>query len=161
MSGPATHPLAAIAKLLMITERRVQQLSLEGVIPRAERGRYELVPAVQGYIRYLRERTVGADAADAEGETHKSRLLRAQADKAEIETAALRGALVPGSEIARADERAMTALRDRLLAIPNACADRAVEAAGRGGAKSVAGVVRAEIVAAMADLSTAEAAGEA
>ena len=37
----ATQPIAVIAKLLDLTERRVQQLSREGVIPKAERGRYE------------------------------------------------------------------------------------------------------------------------
>lgn len=47
MSSPS-QPLAVIAKLLDLTERRVQQLSREGVIPKAERGRYDLVGAVKG-----------------------------------------------------------------------------------------------------------------
>ena len=44
-----------LAKLLDISERRVRQLSAEGIIPKGARGRYEMVGAVRGYIRYLRE----------------------------------------------------------------------------------------------------------
>lgn len=62
MSATPTYPVATIADLLMVSERRVQQLAKEGVIPKAERGRYELVPTVQGYIRYLQERSVHSDA---------------------------------------------------------------------------------------------------
>jgi hypothetical protein len=36
--GAATHPVATIAKLLLLTERRMQQLTREGVLPRADRG---------------------------------------------------------------------------------------------------------------------------
>ena len=65
-----TYPIATIAMLLMCTPRWVQHLSREGVIPKAERGHYELVPAVQGYIKYLRDRTIGADLPDGGGD-HK------------------------------------------------------------------------------------------
>ncbi len=44
-----THPVETIAKLLILTERRVQQLAREGILPKAEHGRYELVPVVQAY----------------------------------------------------------------------------------------------------------------
>ena len=62
-SGNPTYPVSVIAKLLKLTERRVQQLSKEGVIPKAEHGRYELAAAVQGYVGYLQERIAprGAD----------------------------------------------------------------------------------------------------
>jgi len=39
----ATQPIGVIAKLLDLSERRVQQLSREGVIPKAERGQYDLI----------------------------------------------------------------------------------------------------------------------
>ena len=57
-----TYPVNVISKLLDLTPQRVGQLVSAGVIPKAERGRYELVPCVRGYIRYLRDRAVGADA---------------------------------------------------------------------------------------------------
>ena len=63
MTAKATYPVNVIAKLLDLTPRRVQHLANEGVIPRAEKGRYELVSAVRGYIRYLRDRAMGKDGA--------------------------------------------------------------------------------------------------
>lgn len=94
MPSDATHSVATIASLLMLSERRVQQLTREGVIPRAERGRYELVPAVQGYVRYLQER--GGSSSDSPIDYHeqKARLTKAQADMAEIELARARGDVV-------------------------------------------------------------------
>ena len=58
-----TFPLDTISKLLDLTPQRVTQLVNEGVIPRKERGRYELVPVVRGYIKYLRERGLRADVS--------------------------------------------------------------------------------------------------
>ena len=48
-----TQPISVISSLLDISERRVQQLSKAGVIPKAARGRYELIGSVRGYIRHL------------------------------------------------------------------------------------------------------------
>ena len=84
MAAAPTYPVATIAKLLMISERRVQQLAQEGAIPKAERGRYELAPTVQGYIRYLQERSVHSDASTIDYAVEKARLTKAQADLAEL-----------------------------------------------------------------------------
>lgn len=89
-----TYPVATIASLLMVSERRVQQLVKEGVIPKAERGRYELAPVVQGYIRYLQERSVHSDATTIDYAVEKARLTKAQADLAEIEVAKARDEVV-------------------------------------------------------------------
>lgn len=114
----ATYPVSVIAKLLLLTDRRVTQLVQEGVIPRAERGRYELAPAVQGYIKYLKERAIGADLpGDAAGE-HKVRLLKARADIAEMEAERLAGDLAPADDVERAWAAAVGRFRQRSLAIP-------------------------------------------
>lgn len=82
MAAPApTYPVATIAKLLLLTERRVQQLTEQNIIPKAERGRYELAPAVQGYVKFLRDRALGGDAGD-DGEGVK--LKRAKRRAAEV-----------------------------------------------------------------------------
>lgn len=47
--------LQQVARLLTITDRRVQQLAKDGYIPKPSRGLYSLVGAVQGYIRFLRD----------------------------------------------------------------------------------------------------------
>lgn len=62
MAEPQTLPAATIAKLLNVPEARLEQLVRSGAIPKAERGRYQLLGSVQGYIRHLQSR-VGADGA--------------------------------------------------------------------------------------------------
>src|SRR3970282_753223 len=85
-----TYPVAVISKLLDLTPRRVQHLANEGVIPRAEKGRYELVPAVRGYIRYLRDRSIGRD-----GEGEGPRRADPGAACAEVRRAGVRGVRLP------------------------------------------------------------------
>ncbi len=43
MAADATYPVETIAELPDLTPRRVYQLTTEGIIPKASRGRYELV----------------------------------------------------------------------------------------------------------------------
>lgn len=94
-----SYPASTIAKLFNLTERRVQQLAKEGVIPKGERGKYDLVGAVRGYVKYLQERALGrSDAAyndEADIKLERKRLIKAQADKTESENQKLRGELVP------------------------------------------------------------------
>lgn len=96
MSEPqhGLFPASVIANLLGITERRLQQLAVEGYIPKAERGMYPLVGSVQGYIRYLKE----LGGKQKRGNEH-ARLTRAQAIKIEMENARRRGELVLASQV--------------------------------------------------------------
>ena len=48
--------LKTLSILLDVTERRIQQLAREGIIVRDKRGRYDLIPSIQGYVRYWRAR---------------------------------------------------------------------------------------------------------
>lgn len=99
MSSAPTYPVATIAKLLLISERRVQQLSAEGVFPKAQRGRYELVPVVQGYIRFLQERSIRSDAVPIDYHVEKARLTKAQADLAELQVARERADVVSVAQL--------------------------------------------------------------
>jgi hypothetical protein len=62
-----TISTAQAARLLMVTEDWVRQLSRNGYIAKAARDRYNLVTAVQGYIRFLKdeERRSSKNAADS------------------------------------------------------------------------------------------------
>lgn len=116
-AGTPTYPAKTIAKLLMLTERRVQQLVKEGVIPRAERGRYELAPAVQGYIRYLQERMAG-NASQVESidyHKEKARKIKAEADIAEIEAAKRRAEAIDAQEVKRAWQLILSEVRANMI----------------------------------------------
>ena len=55
MRKDANLPLTALAKLLDLTPRRVQQLTKSGILKTEARARYS-PSAITDYIRYLRER---------------------------------------------------------------------------------------------------------
>ena len=118
----ATYSLDVIAKLLDISPRRVQQLSSDGVIPRASRGKYELVPAVQGYIRFLRDRAINADVNEGEEGDHKRRLMKARADIAEMEAERLSNTTVDVGIVSQTWVAACARFRQKMLAIPHKAA---------------------------------------
>jgi phage terminase Nu1 subunit (DNA packaging protein) len=89
MAGDGKFDVKTIAGLLMIDERRIQQLVKEGWIPRGERGRYALIPSVQGYIRSIKE---GQRETGRGGE--QARLARANALKVEMENYRRMGELI-------------------------------------------------------------------
>lgn len=122
MAQPATYPQHVIAKLLGLTERHVRRLTTDGVIPAAARGRYELVPAVQGYIKYLRERAIGGDVSGDAGTEHKTRLLKARADIAETEAERLSGELISAAAAEKVWSDITARFRARVLAIAHKAA---------------------------------------
>jgi len=147
----STQPLAVIAKLLDLSERRVQQLGREGVIPKAERGRYDLVGAVRGYVRYLRDQASRAQSGVADFATERARLVRAKADLAEMEAAKRRGALLPADQVEDAWREVLARLRARLLELPDRIAPLVHEETTIAGARSL---IRATIAEALAELAT-------
>ena len=115
----ALYALAIVARVLNLSERRVQQLVKEGVLPKPIKGKYDLIACVQAYIKYLQERAFGKDAAPQDTHLERARLLKAQADKTELEVATMRGSLVP-VETVEADWVSMVmSCRSKLLSIPS------------------------------------------
>ncbi len=148
-AGTPTYPVATIAKLLMISERRVQQLTAEGVIPRAERGRYELAQSVQGYIRFLQDRSAG-NASQLESidyHKEKARKIKAEADIAEVEAAKRMGMAIDAIEVKRAWQLILGEVRANLL--NNTPARIASLILGLDNETEVKRIVRAEIGLAM------------
>lgn len=113
-----TFPLDTIAKLLDLTPQRVTQLVNEGVIPRKDRGRYELVPAVRGYIKYLRDRGLRADVSGDDYNAHRTRLTKVKADLAEMEKAQIEEQLIPSSDVEAAWIEVAQNMKQKLLAFP-------------------------------------------
>ena len=54
-------PSSVIAKLLVVTEQKLDQLVKDGIIPSPVRGKYELINSVRGYIGHLRNKTAAMD----------------------------------------------------------------------------------------------------
>ncbi len=126
MSGSrATYSVGIIARLLVLTERQVQSLAAQGVLPKAERGRYELASVVQAYIRYLRGQKLLPDGDTLDVGPLKARLIKARARVAEAEADQLDSTLLQRSQVEAAWGEMVSTMRARLLGIPNRCAAQA------------------------------------
>lgn len=123
----ATQPIGVIARLLDLSERRVQQLSREGVIPKADRGQYDLIGSVRGYVRYLRDQAQKAQAGAPDYTAERARFIRARADLAEMEAEERRHALIAADQIEAAWIAVLALLRTRLLALPDRLAPQAFD----------------------------------
>ena len=146
----ATQPIGVIARLLDLSERRVQQLSREGVIPKAERGQYDLIGSVRGYVRYLRDQALKAQAGAPDYAAERARFIRARADLAEMEAEEKRRSLIAAEQIEAAWIAVLALLRTRLLALPDRLAPQAFEQSTVGDTRNL---IRAAIREVLDDLA--------
>ena len=110
--------IEAISKLLKLSERRIQQLAKDNIIPKAERGKYDLVSSVHGYIDFLKAKA-GGDFTAEEVLKNKNKLLKAKAEIAEIEKQKATGELIPKEEVKRTWLELVHKIKQKLLSIPN------------------------------------------
>jgi len=146
----ATQPISVIARLLDLSERRIQQLSREGVIPKAERGQYDLIGSVRGYVRYLRDQALKAQAGAPDYALERARFIRARADLAEMEAEEKRRSLIAAEQIEAAWIAVLALLRTRLLALPDRLAPQAFEQSTVGDTRNL---IRAAIREVLDDLA--------
>lgn len=153
MSSNNTVPLATIAKLLDLTERRVNQLAKEGVLPKAARGRYELVPVVRAYISYLRDRAVNSDVGPDDYATQRTRLTKAKADMAEMEKEQMANRLIPAADVGDAWEAMVSNMRAKMLSLPTKVATAVFVSEDVSETKRI---IKEQVHEALAELSTIE-----
>ena len=150
LAGLRARDGAAVARLLDLSERRVQQLSREGVIPKAERGQYDLIGSVRGYVRYLRDQALKAQAGAPDYAAERARFIRARADLAEMEAEEKRHSLIAAEQIEAAWIAVLALLRTRLLALPDRLAPQAFEQSTVGDTRNL---IRAAIREVLDDLA--------
>lgn len=137
MSDAATPsvPVGTLARLLNLTEVRIQQLAKQGVVVKGERGRYDLWASIKGYVAFLQSRNIsrpGSGVAPTEGgevtgedyQKHRARLYKAKADAAELEAALLRGRLHESDAVRKVTEDMISACRAKLLGVPRKAAGK-------------------------------------
>jgi phage terminase Nu1 subunit (DNA packaging protein) len=142
--------VGALARVFELTPGRIQQFVEAGVIPRAGRGIYELIPCVQGYLRHLRKQLADQGMGSTDYVTERARLTRARADVAEMDRGISRGELIPGDQIEAAWLEFAGIVRQRILTVPDKLAARL--AAVRDPVQ-IARIVRTELTEALGDIS--------
>lgn len=138
------QPTQVIAKIFGVSTRRIEQLKTEGIIKGEGRPtKYDLLPTIQAYIRYLSDKANGREKkqTDSELETSKleaeSRYKTAKAEMAELELQELQGELHRASDVEAITTDHVMFLRSMLMALPGALAvdlaaiDKPAEAADR------------------------------
>jgi len=113
---PQTYPISAISQLLKLTERRVQQLVKDGILPRPVKGEYDAIGCVHGYIGYLKKLAMGNGELSLTDE--RTRLTKYQADLAEIELKKAHGELLNTKEAMTQWSEVVMSCKQRLLGLP-------------------------------------------
>lgn len=122
-----TVDVGTLSRLFNLTAVRVQQLAKDGIVTKAERGRYDLWPSIRGYIKFLQERKVNQwDSGDDAGDWQKerARLTRAKADMAEMQAAILKGTVHEAKAVESVWTDHLLACRAKLLSMPKKLAPR-------------------------------------
>ena len=122
---PGVVTAGELAGWLGLTPPRIGTLARDGRIPRRADGRFDLKPAVVGYIHSLRLKSgSSALASNPELNAEKIRLARANAEKVEAANARARGELAALSDVEREWAGILRDVRAALLALPSRAAAR-------------------------------------
>jgi len=118
-----------VARVLILSERRVQKLVSEGILPRPARGMYDLIDCVMAYIRYQRKLIdekpqAGVSAIEAE----RTRLTGAKAGLAELDERERRGELIPSAQIETFISTIFSRVRQGVLSLASRAAPQAYDA---------------------------------
>ena len=139
-----------MAKLFELDPRRVQQLAKEGILPAASQRPYkfDLLPTVKAYIRYLRDRANGKEAKTADTVKAETDKLRAEADLkqskakiAELQLKELEGKMHRSEDVEALTNDLVYTARSMIMALPGRLAMDVVQA---GSANEASALIRTE-----------------
>lgn len=106
-----------LAELLDLSVRQVEVLAAQGVLTRARRGVYPLVPNVRAYIGHLRRKQGGGEVLGTL-EFARRRKVEAEAELTEMELAQRRGELITVDDSVRELTSILEGLRAGVLNVP-------------------------------------------
>lgn len=118
---------AIIAKLFGVTERRVQQLAKDGIIPVAQQRPYkfDLLPTVQSYIKHLSDKANGKEQKSTDTVQAEADKLRAEADLkqskakiADMQLKELEGKMHRSEDVEAMTNDLVYTVRSMIMALP-------------------------------------------
>jgi len=142
-----THELAAI---FGCSPRWINQLTTNGLLTQAERGRYQLGSAIREYIAAIKQQAEEKDEEETDLREEQTMLTRANRKMAELDLAVMNGKLHRSEDVQNIMNEMMTSFRSRLLAIP---ARISPEVAAATDAMVVQQMIKGEIYDALSELS--------
>lgn len=119
------QPTQVIAKIFGVSTRRVEQLKTEGVIQgKGKPTKYDLLPTIQAYIRYLSDKANGREKKKTTEELEEAKLRaevdikEAKAEAAKLELAELQGTMHRAEDVEAIMTDHVLFLRSMLVAMP-------------------------------------------
>lgn len=119
------QPSSVIARIFQVSVRRVEQLKAEGVIKgEGKPTKYDLLPTIMDYIRYLSDKAHGRARKESIDEKLEKKLdaeiryKQAKADKSVFERDELKGTLHRAEDIEKLTNELVFSVRSMLLAMP-------------------------------------------
>jgi phage terminase Nu1 subunit (DNA packaging protein) len=151
---PATITTSQLARLLLLTERRIQQLVRSGILKHAYdpdnghelRGRFHFVECNHAYIRYLRNEFDSGDVSETRFLDARSRRMVAMAEREELALRVLRGKLHRAEDVQFVMTNRDSAIKAQLLGIPSRVARLCL---GKSDYKEVYDIINDAILAAL------------
>ncbi len=141
--------VTALASILGITARRVQQLTQDGTIQTASKGKYELGSAVQEYIEF-RAKEKSMSQEETEKQTAEVSIKKAKAIVAVMEAKEIQGKMHRSEDVASFTEDLIYTIRGMLVALPGRLA---VDATAASSAAEAAEIIRKDVYKVMEELS--------
>lgn len=143
------QPAQVVAKIFGVTTRRIEQLKAEGIIQgQGKPTKYDLLPTIQAYIRYLSDKAHGRERKEKSAELEEAKLQAevniktAKAEAAQMELDELRGKLHRAEDVEAIMTDHVLFLRSMLMAMPGKLA---VDLAGDHTAAEQAERVKREV----------------
>jgi len=154
---PNLQSTQVIAKLFGVTTRRVEQLKTEGIIKgQGKPTKYDLLPTIQAYIKYLSDKANGREKHTAVADLEQAKLdaevklKNAKASIAELEMLELQGQMHRSQDVEAMTTDLVYAVRSVLIALPGRLA---VDVASVETAEEAAVIIRKEVNEALKELS--------
>ncbi len=113
----AGYKRSVVANALGLSEKRVKQLTEEGILEEVAPGYYGLKESIQSYIRYLQNKN-GDDGSTDVGK-EKYLMTKAKREKIEAEVALIKGELHKASDIENAMGKILVAFKAKMLGLPH------------------------------------------
>lgn len=144
--------VAELAAVLGLSSKRIYQLSEDGIISSAQRGKYPLADSVQRYIAHLSRDAVTEDEVklDKVKRAAEAQLKASKAKIANLEAQELEGKMHRSEDVAAMTEDLIYEIRGALIALPGRLA---VDVAACTSAAEAAEIIRHEVYQIMAELA--------
>lgn len=140
---------AEMGRILGISRGTVSNLTTDGILPRADRGKYDVAETVQAYLKHKLARATAGDETTQNLTAERGRLAKLKADAAEREAMVQAGEFLRADDVRKAWLGIVVAIRSRMLLIPSRVAPRIVTKAPA----EAQALLQKEIHAALAELS--------